>query len=316
MQVFVIIVGILYNMTNFLISIVGPTAIGKTALSIKLANYFNTEIISADSRQFFKEMQIGTAAPSKEELAAAKHHFIHHKSIQDNYSVGTFEKDAISCLNSLFKSHKVVIMVGGSGLYVDAVTKGLDDFPEVESHIRNTLNHDLESKGLPYLQKQLKELDPISYKTIAIDNPHRVIRALEICIGTGKPYASFLNKKNIKRNFKTISIGLTAQRETIYNRINQRVDKMMEEGLLDEVKKLHHYKNLNALNTVGYKELFNYLDDTWELDFAVSEIKKNTRRFAKRQLTWFKKDEETMWFDYLTDTSKIIEACEEKIKKN
>jgi tRNA dimethylallyltransferase len=302
-------------MSNFLISIIGPTAIGKTALSIKLANYFNAEIISADSRQFFKDMQIGTASPSNDELAAAKHHFIHHKSIHDNYSVGAFEKDAISCLNTIFKSHNLAVMVGGSGLYVDAVTKGLDDFPEVESHIRETLNNDLETKGLPYLQDQLKDLDPISYKTIAINNPHRVIRALEICIGTGKPYASFLNKKSIKRNFKTISIGLTAERETIYNRINQRVDLMMQEGLLDEVKKLYNYKDLNALNTVGYKELFNYLDNEWELDFAISEIKKNTRRFAKRQLTWFKRDEETMWFDYLTDTSKIIEACEEKMKE-
>jgi tRNA dimethylallyltransferase len=302
-------------MSNFLISIIGPTAIGKTALSIKLANYFNTEIISADSRQFFKDMQIGTAAPSTEELAKAKHHFIHHKSIHDNYSVGAFEKDAISCLNTIFKSHNLAVMVGGSGLYVDAVTKGLDDFPEVESHIRETLNNDLETKGLPYLQDRLKDIDPISYKTIAINNPHRVIRALEICIGTGKPYASFLNKKSIKRNFKTISIGLTAERETIYNRINQRVDLMMQEGLLDEVKKLYNYKDLNALNTVGYKELFNYLDNEWELDFAISEIKKNTRRFAKRQLTWFKRDEETMWFDYLTDTSKIIEACEEKMKE-
>lgn len=302
-------------MSNFLISIIGPTAIGKTALSIKLANYFNAEIISADSRQFFKDMQIGTASPSNDELAAAKHHFIHHKSIHDNYSVGAFEKDAISCLNTIFKSHNLAVMVGGSGLYVDAVTKGLDDFPEVESHIRETLNNDLETKGLPYLQDRLKDLDPISYKTIAINNPHRVIRALEICIGTGKPYASFLNKKSIKRNFKTISIGLTAERETIYNRINQRVDLMMQEGLLDEVKKLYNYKDLNALNTVGYKELFNYLDNEWELDFGISEIKKNTRRFSKRQLTWFKRDEETMWFDYLTDTSKIIEACEEKMKE-
>ena len=189
-------------MNKFLISIVGPTAIGKTALSIKLAHYFNTEIISADSRQFFKEMSIGTAAPSQEELAAAKHHFIHHKSIQDNYNVGAFEKDALDTLNTLFKKNDVVIMVGGSGLYVDAVIKGLDDFPEINTSIRENLNAQLATEGLGYLQNQLKVLDEVSYKNIAIDNPKRVIRALEICIGTGKPYSSFLNKKSIAKLFK------------------------------------------------------------------------------------------------------------------
>jgi tRNA dimethylallyltransferase len=300
-------------MPKYLISIIGPTAIGKTALSIKLANFYNTEIISADSRQFFKEMSIGTAAPSIEELAAAKHHFIHHKSIQENYNVGAFEKDALQTLDRLFKTHDVVIMVGGSGLYVDAVTNGLDHFPEVDANIRDIFNSNLESKGLPYLQKQLKELDSVAFNNIAIDNPHRVIRALEICIGTGKPYSSFLNKKNIKRNFKTITIGLTAERETIYSRINQRVDVMMHQGLLNEVKNLQKYKDLNALNTVGYKELFNYLDGEWTLDLALSEIKKNSRRFAKRQLTWFKRDKNTMWFDYLTDVNKIIESVSKEI---
>ncbi len=303
-------------MNKLLLSIVGPTAIGKTALSIKLANAFNTEIISADSRQFFKEMSIGTAAPSTEELTAAKHHFIHHKSIQDNYNVGSFEKDALNRLNQLFQNHDVVIMVGGSGMYVDAVTKGLDDFPDVDVNIRETLNKQLQEKGLPYLQNQLKELDATSYTNIAIDNPHRVIRALEICIGTGKPYSSFLNKKNNNRNFKTITIGLTADRDIIYNRINQRVDIMMQQGLLDEVKRLIPFKSLNALNTVGYKELFNYLEGEWTLDFAVSEIKKNTRRFAKRQLTWFKKDENTLWFDYLTSADSIVEKINEELKKD
>ncbi|OYX28841.1 MAG: tRNA (adenosine(37)-N6)-dimethylallyltransferase MiaA [Flavobacteriales bacterium 32-35-8] len=300
-------------MTKFLISIVGPTAIGKTALSIKLAQHFKTEIISADSRQFFKEMHIGTAAPTQEELAAAKHHFIHHKSIQDHYNVGAFEKEALQFLETLFKTKDVVIMVGGSGLYVDAVTKGLDDFPEVDSNIRVTLNTDLETKGLPYLQEQLKQLDLTSYNTIAIDNPHRVIRALEICIGTGKPYASFLNKDKTKRDFKTITIGLTADRPIIYNRINQRVDMMMQAGLLKEVESLLPYQHLNALNTVGYKELFNYLNGDWELEFAISEIKKNTRRFAKRQLTWFKKDDSILWFDYLSDINEIIKIMEAKL---
>ena len=300
-------------MTNYLISIVGPTAIGKTALSIKLAKYFNTEIISADSRQFFKEMQIGTAAPTPQELSQVKHHFIHHKSIEDNYSVGTFEKEAMQCLGTLFKTHQIVIMVGGSGLYVDAVTKGLDYFPEVDTLIRETLNKRLETEGIEALQNQLKELDFKSYNTIAIDNPHRVIRALEICIGSRKPYSSFLNKDKEKRKFKVITIGLNTERETIYNRINQRVDNMMNDGLLEEVKALLPKQNLNALNTVGYKELFKYLNGEWALDFSISEIKKNTRRFAKRQLTWFKKDKNILWFDYKTNANDIIKIIETEI---
>lgn len=258
-------------------------------------------------------MQIGTAAPTKQELAAAKHHFIHHKSIQDHYSVGGFEKDALTCLNTLFKTKNIVIMVGGSGLYVNAVINGLDHFPEVDSNIREQLNHDLKEKGLAHLQDQLKDLDLKTYESIAIDNPHRVIRALEICIGSGKPYSSFLNKEKVKRNFKTITIGLTAERETIYNRINKRVDIMMQEGLLNEVNNLKEYKNLNALNTVGYKELFKYLDNAWTLEFAISEIKKNTRRFAKRQLTWFKRNENTLWFDYLSNIDSIINTIEKNI---
>lgn len=258
-------------------------------------------------------MSIGTAAPTPTELATVPHHFIHHKSINESYSVGAFESDAITKLNKLFKTHNIVIMVGGSGLYVDAITHGLDDFPEVDKTIRKDLNSILEKHGLKPLQEQLKQLDEETYKTIAIDNPHRVIRALEICIGTGKPFASFLNKKNVVRPFKTITIGLTASRETIYQRINQRVDSMMESGLLDEVRTLHGLKHLNALNTVGYKELFMYLDNQWQLDFAVSEIKKNSRRFAKRQLTWFKRNPETIWFDYLTDKQIIIDAISKKI---
>ena len=300
-------------MSNYLISIVGPTAIGKTALSIKLAQHFKADIISADSRQFFKEMQIGTAAPSSEELQTVTHHFIHHKSIQDDYNVGSFEKDALLKLDTLFKTNNMVIMVGGSGLYVDAVTKGLDDFPEIDNAFREQLNHDLKTKGLPYLQEQLKSLDIESYNTIAIDNPHRVIRALEICIGTGKPYASFLNKDKSNRSFKTISIGLMAERTIIYDRINQRVDKMIENGLLEEAKTLYPYKLLNALNTVGYKELFNYFDGIWTLDFAISEIKKNTRRFAKRQLTWFRKDASILWFDYESSIEQIISEINKKV---
>lgn len=303
-------------MSKYLISIVGPTAIGKTALSIKLATHFNTEIVSADSRQFFKEMQIGTAAPTADELSAAKHHFIHHKSIEDNYNVGAFEVDAIAKLSELHQTHDVVIMVGGSGLYVDAVTKGLDEFPNVKPEIREQLNATLETKGLITLQEQLKELDLDTYNTIAIENPHRVIRALEVCIGSGKPYSSFLNKDKKQRQFKTISIGLTADREIIYNRINSRVDIMVKEGLIEEAKALIPKQHLNALNTVGYKELFNYFNGEWTLDFAISEIKKNTRRFAKRQLTWFKKNKDTFWFHYSTDSNEIIKSIKNSLKTN
>ncbi len=302
-------------MDKYLISIVGPTAIGKTALSIKLAQHFKTDIISADSRQFFKEISIGTAAPSGLELSTVKHHFIHHKSIQEDYNVGAFEKEALETLTTLFKTQDIVIMVGGSGLYIDAVTEGLDDFPNVDSSIREQLNSDLKVKGLSYLQNQLKILDTKAYDTIAIDNPHRVIRALEICIGTQKPYSSFLKKDKLKRPFKTITIGLSADRDLIYNRINKRVDMMIEEGLLEEVKNLYSYKSLNALNTVGYKELFYYIEGTWTLDFAISEIKKNTRRFAKRQLTWFKKNERILWFDYTTPSHVIINELNYQIIK-
>lgn len=302
--------------TTYLISIVGPTAIGKTSLSIKLANYFNTEIVSADSRQFFKEMSIGTAAPTIEELAAAPHHFIHHKSITENYNVGAFEKEALKTIEELHQKHDIVIMVGGSGLYVDAVTKGLDYFPDVDPSIREQLNNTLEKEGLESLRLQLKNLDELAYNTIAIDNPHRVIRALEICIGTKQPYSSFLNKDKNKRPFKTITIGLTADREIIYDRINQRVDIMVENGLIEEVKSLIKYKHLNALNTVGYKEIFNYLDEKWTLGFAISEIKKNSRRFAKRQLTWFKKNNETLWFDYTTNLDDITSAINKQINEH
>jgi len=300
-------------MTNTLISIVGPTAIGKTALSIKLAQHFNADIISADSRQFYKEMNIGTAVPSAEELGGATHHFIQHKSISESYNVGDFERDAINKIEQLHKVHSTVVMVGGSGLYVKAVTKGLDYFPEIDSNIRTELNNRLEKEGIYALQKQLELLDSQAYQSIAIDNPQRVIRALEICIGTGKPYSSFLTNPEKNRKFKTLTIGLNTERSIIYDRINQRVDIMIENGLLEEVKKLIPHRRLNALNTVGYKELFEYYEGNTTLEFAISEIKKNTRRFAKRQLTWFKKDESIDWFDYNTDIKEIINCIENQL---
>lgn len=299
---------------NTLITIVGPTAIGKTALSIKLANHFKSDILSCDSRQFFKEMEIGTAVPDQEELAAAKHHFIQDRSIFEPYNVGEFERDALQKLNNLFKENNTQIMVGGSGLYVDAVLKGLDYFPEVDPTIRADLTKELEENGISSLQQELKELDIETYNNIELENPHRVMRALEICIGTNKTYSSFKNKPKAKRNFKSIKIGLTADRALIYDRINQRVDIMINNGLIDEAKKLYEHKNLNALQTVGYRELFNYFDGIFTKDFAISEIKKNTRRFAKRQLTWFKKDPNTIWFDFNESSSNIIATIEEEIK--
>ena len=301
-------------MAKTLIAVVGPTAIGKTALSIKLANHYNTEIVSADSRQFYKEMTIGTAVPSKEELSAAKHHFIQNLSVTEDYSVGDFERDGLALLEKLFKVQDIVILVGGSGLYVDAIVKGLNHFPDVDESIRLKLNDCLKNEGLEPLQNQLKTLDPKYFEKVDIHNPHRVIRALEICIGTQKTYTSFLEQDKEERPFNTITVGLEADRTKIYERINDRVDIMMAEGLLKEVKSLEPYKNYNALNTVGYKELFNYLDDEWSLEFAISEIKKNTRRFAKRQLTWFKKNSDTLWFNYKTDKQTIIKVIDNKMQ--
>ncbi|WP_159947229.1 tRNA (adenosine(37)-N6)-dimethylallyltransferase MiaA [Polaribacter septentrionalilitoris] len=303
-------------MKNTLITIVGPTAIGKTALSIQLANHFKSDIISCDSRQFYKEMTIGTAVPEPEELAAAKHHFIQNRSIFEDYNVGQFEKDALVKLDELFLKNPIQIMVGGSGLYVDAVLKGLDYFPKVDTSIREILNIELKEKGLDFLQNKLKKLDLKTYKTIAIENPQRVVRALEICIGTNTPYSTFKNKPKAERNFNSIKVGLNADRTIIYDRINLRVDLMIKNGLLEEAQKLHRHKHLNALQTVGYRELFAHFDGDFTKEFAISEIKKNTRRFAKRQLTWFKKDTETLWFDYETAVNTIIKEISENINAN
>ncbi|RZK09749.1 MAG: tRNA (adenosine(37)-N6)-dimethylallyltransferase MiaA [Flavobacterium sp.] len=295
-----------------LITIIGPTAIGKTALSIKLANHFNCEIISCDSRQFFKEMEIGTAVPSKEELGSAPHHFIQNKSIFENYTVGDFEKEALAKLDELFKINDYAILVGGSGLYVDAILKGFDYFPEINNAVREEVNSNYEQFGIEFLQQKLQELDNNHFNSISKENPQtllnpqRMMRFVEVCIGTGKPYSSFLNQKKNTRNFTPIIIGLEADRQEMYDRINLRVDLMMQDGLLEEAKKLYPNKNLNALQTVGYRELFNFFDGDFSLEFAVEEIKKNTRRFAKRQMTWFKRTENAKWFDYKTDLQEIV----------
>ena len=296
-----------------LITIVGPTAIGKTSLSILIASHFKTEIISCDSRQFYKEMTLGTAVPEKEELAAVPHHFIQNRSVFEDYNVGAFERDALNVLDRLFKKHNIVVMVGGSGLYVKAVLEGLDDFPKIDPSIRLELKQVLKTEGIIPLQNQLKKLDIITYNTIDKDNPQRVIRALEICIGTNLPYSSYTSNSKKKRKFNSIIIGLSGEREKIYERINRRVDQMLENGLIDEAQKLYPNKELNALQTVGYKELFSFFEEKTTKDEAIQEIKKNTRRFAKRQLTWFKKDPNTYWFDFEIDKSKILKKIEDLI---
>jgi tRNA dimethylallyltransferase len=304
-----------------LVVIVGPTAIGKTAMSIQLAQHYDCEILSCDSRQFYREMTIGTAVPSNEELTAAKHHFIHNRSVTENYTVGDFEKEAITKLEELYAEKDFAILVGGSGLYVDAVLKGFDDFPEITTEIRDLVSNNYKQHGLTYLQEQLQEKDPAYFHKLTVENPQtllnpqRMMRFVEVCLGTDQPYSSFLNQKKNTRSFTPIVIGLEAERSVMYDRINQRVDLMMADGLQAEVKKLISYKNLNSLQTVGYKELFDCIDEKISLPFAVEEIKKNTRRFAKRQLTWFKRNENTKWFDFQTDPNEISHFIDSLIKK-
>tara|TARA_B100000780_G_scaffold123637_1_gene86740 strand:+ start:4994 stop:5896 length:903 start_codon:yes stop_codon:yes gene_type:complete len=284
-------------MQKYLIVVSGPTAIGKTALSLEIAKNYSAEIISCDSRQFYKEMSIGTAVPSKEELAKVKHHFIQNLSIKDNYSVGQFERDALAKIEELHKASNLVVMVGGSGLYIDAVCRGFDDFPKVPKEIRDELNTRCKTEGIEVLEKELELIDPEYHKVVDKLNPHRIIRALEIFKASGKTFTSFRIRQQQKRNFKTIKVILSREREILYERINQRVDIMLTQGLLEEVKSVYPYKENNALQTVGYKELFAHLDGEISLEFAISEIKKNTRRYAKRQMTWFRRDPETVFFN-------------------
>jgi tRNA dimethylallyltransferase len=300
-------------MYKYLISIVGPTAIGKTSLAIQLAEKYSTEIISADSRQFYREMNIGTAKPSVSELNSAKHHLINNKSVVDNYSIGEFEQDAIKQISNIHSRSNIAVLVGGSGLYLDVINYGLDQIPKTEKNIRNSLNNDFESKGLIYLQNKLKKIDLITYNNIDLNNSRRIIRALEVTISSGKPYSSFLNKKKVDRDFKVIEIGINAERELVYQRINNRVDDMVNQGLINEVKKLIKYKHLNSLNTIGYKEIFRYLNGDISLEFAVNEIKKNSRRFAKRQITWFKSNNNIIWFNQNYKIDNIIKVIDKLI---
>ncbi|MDQ1142105.1 tRNA (adenosine(37)-N6)-dimethylallyltransferase MiaA [Pedobacter agri] len=283
--------------TKTLIAIVGPTAIGKTALAIQLAQHFNTEILSADSRQFFKEMEIGTAKPSTEELAAATHHFINSHSVTQLFSTGDFEVEALEKLEQIFENNNLAILVGGSGLYVNALLNGLDEMPEIDLAIREKLNKQLEIDGLSTIQQDLARLDPEYFAKVDQQNPQRMIRGLEVILSTGKKLSSMLSATKKVRPFKVIKIGLNTDRTVLYDRINKRVDQMISDGLVDEVQSLEKFKELNALKTVGYSEIFDYLDDLTSLEEAISAIKQNTRRFAKRQLTWFRRDEEITWFE-------------------
>lgn len=280
-----------------LVVIVGPTGIGKTALAIALARHFSTEILSADSRQFFKEMEIGTAKPSPAELAAAPHHFINSHSIESLFSTGDFELQAIDLIAKLFTTHELLIMVGGSGLYIDAVCKGLDSLPDTDLNIREKLNEQFANEGLEVIKQQLSQYDPEYYQKVDQANPQRMIRGLEFYLSTGTKLSAHLTNSKKVRPFNIIKIGLNMERSELYNRINLRVDNMMESGLLEEVKALEPFRKYNALNTVGYAELFSHLDGDILLKDAVDQIKQNTRRFAKRQLTWFRKDDSTIWFE-------------------
>ena len=294
-------------MSKVLISLSGPTGIGKTELAIALAKFLNTEIISADSRQFYSEMRIGTAVPKPEELIQVPHHFIQHRSIHEPYSVGTFREEALSLIRELFQTHQTVVLVGGSGLYLDAVTHGLDEFPEVDPSHREALNTLFQNEGVQKLQELLKKHDPEYYQMVDLQNPHRLIRALEVCLSSGRPYSSFTGNRKAPDFFLHLPLGLTASREIIYERIEARVDQMIAEGLVKEANLLYPYRHLNALQTVGYQEIFSHLDGDYSLEVAIAQIKQNTRRFAKRQGTWFRRHEETIWFDRSTPLDMILE---------
>lgn len=293
-------------MKKKLITIVGPTAVGKTDLAIKLANLFNTEIISADSRQFYKELNIGTAKPSKLELESNKHHLINNISINDDYNISQFQNDADKIILDIFSKNKYAILVGGSGLYIDAVLYGIDKIPKVRPSVRKKLNDEFERNGLKSLTAKLTELDPESLKTIDINNPRRVIRALEVTISTKLPYSSFLKTKNKKSKYNEIIIGLNKDRAQLHDLINTRVDQMIQKGLVEEVRSLIKSRNKNALNTIGYSEIFNYLDNEYTHEMAVEKIKTNSRRYAKRQLTWFNSNKSIRWFMNEYDLNEIV----------
>ena len=301
-------------MQKTLISIIGSTGIGKTKLAIEMAKHFSTEIISCDSRQFFKEMKIGTATPTDEELAQVKHHFIGHLSVQDYYSIGQYEEDALEKIEEIFEKNDFAVLVGGSMMYEKAVVEGLNDLPEANAENQEKLQKILDEEGLEKLQEILKNLDEEYYNVVHKENPRRLLRAIDVIWQTGRKYSEIIAEPKHKRDFKVVRIGITAPREIMYERINLRVDKMLENGLIDEVKSLTEYQKLVPLQTVGYTEIFKYLEGTWDLDFAIEEIKKNSRRYAKRQETWNRKVENVTWLPYDYSVEQLHEILS-KIEK-
>lgn len=300
------------NSKPTLLVILGPTGVGKTNISLHLAEYLGCPIVSSDSRQFYRELKIGTAAPSDDQLKRVKHYFIGSHSIFDEYNAGQYEQDTTQLLKELYQKHKVIMLVGGSMMYIDAVCNGMDDIPTVDSETRTFWQKQFVDFGLEFIQKELKRLDPKHFEEVDLQNPKRIIHALEICSMTGKPYSDLRTGQRKERSFNILKIGLNRPRQELYERINARVDEMMTEGLLEEATKFYEFKNLNTLNTVGYKELYEYMDGNWTLDFAVNMIKQDSRRYAKRQLTWFNRDSEINWF-HPEKENEILEFVKDKI---
>lgn len=285
-----------YQQNKTLLVVLGPTGVGKTEISLRLAEHFQCPIISSDSRQFYRELKIGTAAPTANQLARVKHYFIGTHSIHDEYNAGQYEIDVMSLLHEIFLEHDVVMLVGGSMMYIDAVCNGIDDIPSVDAQTRQFWTNQFEEKGLEFVQSELKRLDAIHYNEVDLNNAKRILHALEVCTITGRPFSEIRTGLRKVRPFNIVKIGMNRPREELYERINQRVIEMMNEGLLDEAKQFYKYRQLNTLNTVGYKELYEYLDGKWPLDFAINMIQQDSRRYAKRQMSWFNRDKEIAWF--------------------
>lgn len=300
-----------FPQNSTLLLIAGPTAVGKTSVAIDVARHFGCEIISADSRQFYSELKIGTATPTAEQQNSVKHHFVGNLSLTDNYNVSRFENEVLALLSELFAKNKFVVMVGGSGLYIKAVCDGIDDLPDVDDELRNSLHQQLEKEGIASIRAQLQKLDPAYYSKVDLANPNRIIRALEVCLATGKPYSAMRKQSRAQRNFRIIKIGLNLPRKELHERINQRVEAMMKEGLLDEARSFYPQRELNALNTVGYKELFDHFDGKYSLEDAIEKIKTNTRRYARRQITWFKKEADIFWCQ--PDAAEVIGQIESRL---
>jgi tRNA dimethylallyltransferase len=300
-------------MTKTLVVLAGPTAIGKTAVAIELAKRYGSEIISADSRQIYRETNIGTAVPSPEELAAVPHHFIQCVSLEKYYNASMYEQDVLKKLEELYKEHDIVFMAGGSGLYINAVCFGIDDLPAVDQQVRDSLARDFRENGIEWLREELKRFDQVSYERTDLNNHFRILKALEVSIQTGRPYSTFLTQSRKERDFRIIRLALDMERNELYERINSRVERMIGAGLVDEVKGLEEYRGKNAMKTVGYREIFSYLDNLISLDEAVDLVKRNSRKYARKQLTWFRKDNLYPWF-HPEETERMLAEIDSQMK--